>query len=59
MEVHLYTWGELRRALLSTGFRIDEVVPIDPVRARPIALPWLAHEIRAGGWFVFASRPGP
>jgi SAM-dependent methyltransferase len=58
MEVHLYRWGELRRELRGAGFRIDEVLPIDAVRSRPIAAPWLAHAIRAGGWLVFASRPG-
>ena len=57
MEVHLYTWTELRRCLRSTGFRIDEVLPIDAVKARPIRWPGLAHSIRAGGWMVFASRP--
>jgi len=58
MEVHLYTWRELRRELRAVGFRIDEVLPIDAVRAEPIDLPWLGHAIRAGGWLVFASRPG-
>ena len=57
MEVHLYRWGELRRELRGAGFRIDEVVPIDAVHARPIAAPWLGHAIRAGGWIVFATRP--
>jgi SAM-dependent methyltransferase len=57
MEVHLYRWGELRRELRSVGFRIDEVVPVHAVSSRPIALPWLAHAIRAGGWLVFCRRP--
>lgn len=57
MEVHLYRWRELRRDLTRSGFRIDEVIPIDSVRARPIGWPWLAHSIRAGGWLVFAHKP--
>jgi ubiquinone/menaquinone biosynthesis C-methylase UbiE len=56
MEVHLFTWSELSRDLRSAGFRIDEVLPIDAVKARPIVAPWLGHPIRAGGWIVFASR---
>lgn len=56
MEVHLYRWGELRRALTGNGFTIDEVLPIDEVDAAPIALPWLGHPIRAGGWLVFARK---
>jgi SAM-dependent methyltransferase len=57
MEVHLFTWRELSRDLRSAGFRIDEVLPIDAVRSWPIAAPWLAHGLRAGGWIVFLSRP--
>jgi SAM-dependent methyltransferase len=57
MEVHLYTWHELRGELRSVGFQIDEVLPIDEIQARPIAFPWLWHGLRAGGWLVFASRP--
>jgi SAM-dependent methyltransferase len=58
MEVHLYRWGELKRELCGAGFRIDEWLALDAVRAEPIPFPWLAHSIRAGGWIVFASRPG-
>jgi SAM-dependent methyltransferase len=57
MEVHLYRWGELRRDLRGAGFRIEDVLAIDAVRARPIGLPWLLPGIRAGGWIVFARRP--
>jgi SAM-dependent methyltransferase len=57
MEVHLYRWAELKNDLRHAGFRIEEVLPIHAVSARPIAAPWLAHPIRAGGWLIFASRP--
>ncbi len=56
MEVHLFTWRELSREIRRAGFRIDEVLPIDAVRSRPIVAPWLGHGLRAGGWIVFASR---
>ena len=59
MRVHLYRWGELKRAVREAGFRIDEVMPLDEVSAEPIPLPWLAHGVRAGGWIVFATRPAP
>jgi len=58
MEVHLYRWPELKRELREAGFRIEEVLPIDAVQAKPIGLPWLVHGIRAGGWIVFARRKG-
>jgi SAM-dependent methyltransferase len=56
MEVHLFRWREVRREIVSAGFRIDEVIPIDEIRAQPIRAPWLAHNIRAGGWMIFATR---
>ncbi len=57
MEVHLYRWGELKDDLRTAGLAIEEVLPIDEVRAQTISIPWLAHPIRAGGWIVFARRP--
>jgi SAM-dependent methyltransferase len=56
MRVHLYRWGELKRALRGAGFRIDEVIPLDEVTAEPIRWPRVLHNIRAGGWIVFATR---
>jgi SAM-dependent methyltransferase len=56
MEVHLYRWRELRRDLRVAGLRIDEVLPIDEVDARPIPFPWCCAGLRAGGWIVFARR---
>jgi len=58
MEVHLYRWGELKSNLRQAGFRIDEVIPLDEVSAAPIPNPRRFPTLRAGGWFVFASRPG-
>jgi SAM-dependent methyltransferase len=57
MEVHLYRWGELKSELEGAGFRIEEVLAIDRVHARPIGMPWLFPAIRAGGWIVFLRRP--
>jgi SAM-dependent methyltransferase len=56
MRVHLYRWGELKRSLRRAGFRIDEVLPLDEVSAEPIRWPRMIHNLRAGGWLVFASR---
>jgi SAM-dependent methyltransferase len=56
MEVHLYRWGELKRDLAGAGLTIEEVLPVNEVTAAPIAAPWLAHPVRAGGWIVFARR---
>lgn len=56
MEVHLFTWRELSGQIRAAGFRIEEVVPIDAVRSRPIDAPWFAPGLRAGGWIVFLKR---
>ncbi len=58
MEVHLFRWPELRRELRAVGFVIEEALPIDAVSSRPIAIPWLFPGLRAGGWIVFARKPG-
>jgi len=58
MEVHLFTWGELSTDLRSAGFLVDEVIPIHAIHAETIAAPWFLSRIRAGGWIVFARRPG-
>ncbi|MDB5349414.1 MAG: rebM 7 [Planctomycetota bacterium] len=58
MEVHLYRWSELRGELRGAGFSIEEVLSLDAVTARPIALPGVLPGLRAGGWIVFARKPG-
>ena len=58
MEVHLFRWRELRRLLTQAGFRIDEVLAIDSIHSLPINVPWFCQGLRAGGWIVFATRPG-
>jgi ubiquinone/menaquinone biosynthesis C-methylase UbiE len=58
MEVHLYTWPELRTALQTAGFLIDEVISLEAARALPVGEGWLARNLRAGGWIVLARRPG-
>ena len=56
MKVHLYRWGELKRELRGAGFQIQEFLPLDEVSAAAIDAPWFAHNLRAGGWIVFATR---
>jgi SAM-dependent methyltransferase len=56
MRVHLYRWAELKAVLRDARFRIDEVLPLDEVSAEPIRWPRTLHNLRAGGWIVFASR---
>ncbi len=56
MEVHLYRWGEVRRAIKRAGLRIEESIPIDEVTARPIEYPWFLQSLRSGGWLLFCRK---
>jgi len=58
MEVHLYRWRELIRDLRAAGLRVDEVIPLHAVTAETITAPRFWPGLRAGGWVVFASKPG-
>ncbi|QEH37140.1 Glycine/sarcosine N-methyltransferase [Aquisphaera giovannonii] len=58
MEVHLYRLGEIRRELGRAGFRVEEVIPLEDVSYRVIERPRLLPGIRAGGWILFARKPG-
>jgi hypothetical protein len=58
IAVHLYQWAELRNELIGAGFRINKVIALDSVTARPIRYPSVFHAIRAGGWILFAERLG-
>ncbi len=56
MRVHLYRWGEFKRELRTAGFRIEEVLPLEDISYEMLPVPWFAHQWRAGGWIIFASR---
>ena len=58
MAVHLFRWRELAGLLRGAGFRIDEAIPLDRTTAATIPAPSVFPSIRAGGWIVFAHRPG-
>ncbi len=52
MFLHVFTPGELRRALRAAGFRILELVPLDAQRNRALSNPWCLGRLRANGWIV-------
>ena len=56
MEVHLYRFGELRKALLAAGLAIEKVVHLDATTSESIPGPWFLGNYRAGGWVIFARR---
>ena len=54
MFLHVFTMGEVRRALRRAGFRIERVIPLDPRRNRQLAARWFAPNLRANGWIVIS-----
>ena len=52
MFLHVFTPGELRRALRQAGFRVIETIPLDTQRHRALRWPWWFGRLRANGWIV-------
>ena len=38
--------------------RSTRSIPLEDVTYQPISHPWLLHRFRAGGWMIFARKPG-
>jgi SAM-dependent methyltransferase len=53
MFLHVFSLGELKRMLRRAGFEIEDVIPLNVTRQRPLARPWFLGRIRANGWVVF------
>jgi SAM-dependent methyltransferase len=52
MFLHVFRRGELTAALAKAGFRIREMIPLDPRRHAALRWPWLLSNLRANGWVV-------
>lgn len=52
MFLHVFRYGELKRELKRAGFKIIDVVHLDPRRHRALSSPWLLGNLRANGWIV-------
>jgi SAM-dependent methyltransferase len=57
MFLHVFTKGELQRALRRAGFRVCGWIPLDPRRHRALRWPWLLGRLRANGWIVICEKP--
>jgi ubiquinone/menaquinone biosynthesis C-methylase UbiE len=58
MFLHVFRHGELRQSLLTAGFRVQKIIPLDRRRNRSLRCPWLLGRLRANGWIAVAERPG-
>jgi hypothetical protein len=56
MYLHLFTRGELLRALREAGFSIEEIVPLDTARRHALRCPWFLGRLRANGWIAVCRR---
>lgn len=52
MYLHVFRRGELCRLLRGAGFRLVELIRLDPQRFRALRRPWLFGDLRANGWIV-------
>lgn len=52
MFLHVFRRRELLGALRESGFRVRELIPLDPRRHQALARPWLFADLRANGWIV-------
>lgn len=55
MFLHVFRRRELVRALTQAGFKIRELIPLDPRRHRALRWPKLFSNLRANGWIVVCS----
>lgn len=56
MFLHVFTRGEINRALKSNGFGVREIIPLEARRRRPLRAPWLFQNLRANGWIIVAEK---
>jgi hypothetical protein len=56
MFLHVFTRSELKRDLLSAGFRIVEFISLDTERRHALGSPWFFGRLRANGWIVVCQR---
>ncbi len=52
MFLHVFRRREILRDLRRAGFRIGEVIRLDPRRHRALRRPWLFGDLRANGWII-------
>ena len=52
MYLHVFSRGELTRALRRAGFTIRELIPLSVTRQRPLRHPWWLGRMRANGWIA-------
>ena len=52
MFLHVFRRRELLGALRQSGFRVREMIPLDPRRHQALSRSWLFADLRANGWIV-------
>jgi SAM-dependent methyltransferase len=57
MYLHTFRRRELLRELRRAGLAVEEFIPLDAGRQRPLRRAWWLGGIRANGWVVVCRRP--
>jgi len=56
MYLHVFRRGEIADTLRRAGFRVEQIIPLDTRRHRPLRMPWLLTQLRANGWIVVGRK---
>ena len=56
MFLHVFTLRELVCALRRAGFRLCQIVPLDPRRHRALPWSWFLGRLRANGWITVSEK---
>lgn len=56
LRLHLFTPSEIKRMLISSGFRLVELFPISSDQSGKLVNPWFLPQIRSNGWLILARR---
>ncbi|MBX9653059.1 class I SAM-dependent methyltransferase [bacterium] len=56
LRLHLFTPSEIKRMLISSGFRLMELFPISTDQSRELQKSWIFPGIRSNGWLILAQR---
>lgn len=56
LQIHLFTWPEIKNMLTQAGFRIESARCLDPETARPLPNTVYNRYFKAGGWLIACKK---
>ena len=56
MFLHVFRLGEIRSAMMQSGFKMREIIPVAPETYKPLRMPWLFSNLRCSGWILVGQK---